>query len=121
MQEVVWQDGNSIEISLWDTLTVEEFKQVVHQLESLCTAHPKINVMIDAGGLDGTEKGIISEQYDFFKNYKDHLERVAVVTDNRFEQFFTSMFNLFTDVEIKVFPNKKTDDAVAWIFPSRLP
>jgi hypothetical protein len=121
MQEVVWQEGDSIEIIVWGDLTVDEFKQAIHQLESLCTAHPKIKVLLDAGGLESTQAGIGIEEYDFYKKYKHHLERVAVVTDSRFQAFLTSLFNKFTDAEFRVFPNKKTDEARKWIFPSRLP
>ncbi len=121
MQEVVWQEGESIEIIVWDDLTVDEFKQVIHQLESMCTAHPKIKVMLDAGGLESAEFKIIMEEYDFYKKYKNHLERVAVVTDSRFEAFMTGIFDKFAEAEFRVFPNAKTNEARKWVFPSRLP
>ena len=121
MQEVVWQEGNSIEIIIWDDLTEDEFKQVIHQLESLCTAHPKIKVLLDAGGLKSAGFQMIVDEYDFYKKYKHHLERVAVVSDSKFESVMTGLFNKFTDAEFRVFPNKQTEDARMWIFPSRLP
>lgn len=121
MQEVVWQEGNSIEIIMWDDLTEDEFKQVIHQLESLCTANPKINVLLDAGGLKSAEFRMIIDEYDFYKKYKHHLERVAVVSDSKFEGMMTGLFNRFTDAEFRVFPNEQTEEARKWIFPSRLP
>jgi len=121
MQEVVWQEGDSIEIGLWGELSTDEFKQVIHQLESLSAAHPKINVLLDAGGLEKSDMSVMIEEYDFFKKYKDHLRRVAVITDSRFEELLTNIFNKFTDAEMRVFPNKETEQARRWIFPSRLP
>lgn len=121
MQEVVWQEKNSIEIIIWDDLTEDEFKQVIHQLESLCTAHPKINVLLDAGGLKSAPPKLIIDEYDFYKKYKQHLDKIAVVSDSKFELIMTSLFNQFTEAEFKVFPNDKTEEARKWIFPSRLP
>jgi thymidine kinase len=121
MQEVVWQEGDSIEIIIWDDLTEDEFKQVIHQLESMCTAHPKIKVLLDAGGLKSVKFQMVLDEYDFYKKYKDHLERVAIVSDSKFEAMMTGLFNKFTKAEFRVFPNKKTEVARKWIFPSPLP
>ena len=121
MQEVVWQEKNSIEIIMWDDVTDDEFKQIIHQLESLCAANPKINVLLDAGGLKSVPSKLIIDEYDFYKKYKNHLERVAVVSDSKFESIMTNLFNKFTDAEFKVFPNNQTEEARKWIFPSRLP
>lgn len=121
MQEVVWQDKNSIEIIVWDDLKESEFKQVIHQLESLCVAYPKINVLFDAGGLKSSEFKMAFDEYDFYKKYKDHLARVAVVTDSIFEKAMTGLFNQFTGTDFRVFSNEETDKARQWIFPSRLP
>jgi len=103
MQEVVWQDGNKIEIIVWGELTEDEFRQVIHQLESLCTAHPKINVLLDAGGLEKADFQVGIEEYKSYRDYKKHLNRVAVVSDSRFESFLTNWFNKFTEAEFRVF------------------
>lgn len=121
MQEVVWQEGDSIEIIVWDDLTEAEFRQVIHQLESMCTAHPKIKVLLDAGGLKSAKFQMVLDEYDFYKKYKDHLERVAIVSDSKFEAMMTGLFNKFAKAEFRVFPNKQTEAARKWIFPSPLP
>jgi len=121
MYEVIWQDGNKIEILVSGKLTGDEFKEVIHQLESLCAAHPKINVLIDTAGLESYDFKVVREDYDFFKKYKDHLKRVALVSDNKFHSFISGIFNEFTDAEIKTFSEDDIEPARKWIFPSRLP
>lgn len=42
MYQVIWQEGNKIEFALEGELTANDFQQVIHQLESLCTMNPHI-------------------------------------------------------------------------------
>lgn len=121
MHEVVWQEDNKIEISLWGDLKENEFAEVFHQLESLAAAHPKINVLIDAGGIERYDIGMTFEQYDFYKEYKNRLDKVALVSERPFEQFMTKILNKFSDTTFRAFSNAETDAARKWIFPSRLP
>ena len=121
MQEVVWQENNQIEIQFWNHLTRDEFKEAVHQLESLAAQHPKINVMIDAVGMDGFDAGVVIDDYGFYQKYKDRLDRVAVISDSKFQSFLVEQFDKFSDVEIRTYTNDQIDEARKWIFPSRLP
>lgn len=121
MQEVVWQEKNQIEIQFWDHLSRDEFKEALHQLESLAAQNPKINVMIDAVGMDGFDTGIVIDEYSFYQKYKDHLDRVAIISDSKFQDFLVNQFNKFSDVEVKAYINDEIDEARKWIFPSRLP
>lgn len=121
MYQVIWQEDGKIEIALNGTVTEDEFRQVIHQLESLCTMHPAINVMFDAQGLEKYDFKIHLEEFQFFRNYKQHLRRVALVSDSRFAQFLLDLFNKYSDTEFKTFPLDEVEAARKWIFPSKLP
>jgi hypothetical protein len=121
LYEVIWQDANRIEILLAEHLTADEFQQVIHQLESLCTAHPHINVLLDAGRLHKYDFDVVLENYSFFKDYKTHLQKVALVSDSKFQAFLLDKFNKFTDTEFRTFRDDEIEEARDWIFPSRLP
>jgi len=121
MYEVIWQEEGKIEFLFSGELTADEFKQVIHQLESLAAMYPKINVLFDASGLERYDFKIYLEEFEFYKRYKSHLNRVAIVSDSTFPVFLTEAFNKFTDTEFATFPTKKIDDARKWVFPSPLP
>ena len=121
MYQVIYQEEHKIEIALTDELTLDEFQQVIHQLESLCTTFGNINVLFDAVDLKSYAFKIILDEYDFYKEYKDHLKRVAFVSDKMFANFMLTIFNKFADTEFKSFNGKEIEDARKWIFPSRLP
>lgn len=121
MYQVIWQEEHKIEIALTDEITADEFRQVIHQLESLCTMNPHINVLFDARDAKKYDFKIVLDEFDFFKKYKQYLQRVALVSDSRFAEFLIKMFDRFTDTEFRHFDTDKTEEARNWIFPSRLP
>jgi hypothetical protein len=121
MYQVVWQDEHKIEITLSGELTVDEFRQVIHQLESLCAMYPGIHVLLDASSLQKYEIKLILDEYDFYKKYRSHLKRVALVSDKAVETFLFDKLNKFTETDFKSFDTEDIEAARAWIFPSRLP
>ncbi|MBD3290353.1 hypothetical protein GF337_16235 [candidate division KSB1 bacterium] len=121
MYQVIYHEDNKIEFSIREELTTEEFQQIIHQLESLCTMHSEINVLFDAAGLEKYASNVIWEEYDFYKKYKTHLKRLALVSDRTFESFILKQLNKFSDTEFKAFGLDQIEEARKWIFPSKLP
>jgi hypothetical protein len=119
--QVIYQEGNKIEIALSDDLTQNQFIQVIHQLESLGAANTNINVLFDASDLKNYNFKMVLDELEFYKNYKNLLKRVAIVSDLKFESFLLTQLNKLTDVEFKSFAPESIEEARKWIFPSRLP
>ncbi|MBD3375167.1 hypothetical protein GF406_09040 [candidate division KSB1 bacterium] len=121
MYQVAYQQEHKIEIVLSDVVTTDEFQQVIHQLESLAKAHQHLNVLIDAVDVKSFGAKVMWEQYEFFKNYKSHLQRLAVVSDSSMHKKIQELFFKFTDTEFRLYSSDELEKARAWIFPSRLP
>lgn len=121
MQEVVWQERNNIEIQLYENVSVEDMQNAVHQLESMCSQHDKVNVLLDTGGMDDYDPKIIQEHARFYEKYKDKLNRFALVSESGFQRFILDQIGKIADTDIRTFSNAETEKAREWIFPSRLP
>jgi hypothetical protein len=119
--QVVCQETGSIEIGLDGVLTADEFKEVIHQLESLSVTFAEINVLFDTTHLEKYDFRIAIEEFKFYREYRHHLRRVALVSDKRFAEFFMGVFGRFTSMDVKVYPTEQIEEARKWIFPSRLP
>lgn len=120
MYRVMWQEGSEIEIGLYEELTREEFMEVLHKLEALAAEHPRVSVMFDAVDLESYEFRIVWDEVNFYREYKDHLHKIAVVSDNRFHQFVIKLFAPFSGLELRTFPGGKVEEARNWVFPPRL-
>jgi cobyrinic acid a,c-diamide synthase len=121
LYQVIYQKDNKIELGLSDHLTQDDFIQIIHHLESLCSSHAKINVLLDASDLENYEARIFFDEYDFYKKYKKSLNQVAIVSDRKFESYILDQFNKFSDTEFKSFTPENVEEARKWIFPSKLP
>ena len=121
MYQVIWNEEHKIEIALIDEITADEFRQVIHQLESLCRMYPHINVLFDARDASKYDFKIVLDEFDFFKKYNQYLQRVALVSDSRFAEFLMKLFDRFTETEFRQFTSEHIEEARKWIFPSRLP
>ncbi len=121
MYQIIYQEEDKIEIGLSGTLDESEFQQVIHQLESLCAMHQKINVLFDAVELEKFPVNIMLENTDFYKEYKQHLNRVAFVSDKNLQNLMVKLFNQFSDADIKSFDLDNVEEARKWIFPTKLP
>lgn len=121
MYQVAWQKEHKIEIVLSGIVTSDEFQQVIHQLESLAKMHQHLNVLIDAVDVKSFGVKVLWDQYDFYKNYKSHLQRLAIVTDTSLHKTMQELFFKFTDTKVQLYPGDQLEEARKWIFPSRLP
>ncbi|MBD3223576.1 MAG: hypothetical protein GF313_02535 [Caldithrix sp.] len=121
MYQIIHQEENSIEILLTEHLEKEEFIQVIHQLESLCTMYQNINVLFDTAGLEKYDFKLALSEFSFYKDYKTYLKRVALVSDRKTESFLLEQFNKFSETEFRTFREEFIEEARNWIFPSKLP
>ena len=121
MYRVIFQEQGSLEIGVDGDLTRDDFKQIVHQLESLCTTYREINVVFDLINMGKYDPRIAIEEYEFYKKYKDYLKRVAVVSESRTYEYFVKLFGRFSGLEIRMFKPDELEQARAWGFPSKLP
>lgn len=121
MYYTFYQETNKIELVLSDKLTKSELLQITHQLESLSTMYNGINVLIDAGNLSVYDITTGMDELNMLRHNLNRIERIAIVSDDKFYQFITKILGKLTDTEIRSFPVKEVEKGRNWIFPSRLP
>jgi hypothetical protein len=118
---VYYQEQNKIELVISDKLTRDEFLQIIHQIESLCSMYGEVDILLDASLVKEYDFTIALDELDFYKRYHDKLRKVAIVSDDQFSKFLLNLFNKFTKTEFKTFSGDQIEQARKWIFPSRLP
>ena len=121
MYHVYYQEQNKIELVISDKLTRDEFLQIIHQIESLCSMYGEVDILLDASLVKEYDFTIALDELDFYKRYHDKLRKVAIVSDDQFSKFLLNLFNKFAKTEFKTFSGDQIEQARKWIFPSRLP
>ena len=121
MYYTFFQETNKIELVLSDKLTKSELFQITHQLESLSTMYNGINVLIDAGSLTSYDISTGMDELNMLRHNLNRIERIAIVSDDKFYQFIAKILGKLTDTEIRSFSVLEIEDGRNWIFPSKLP
>ena len=121
MYATIKQDTNEIEIMLTENFTKDEFTQVIHQLESLCTMYQNIRVLLDGIAVKEIDFKVDPEEFELYKKYPSHMERVAVLGHAQCAGFFLAFFEPFRETAFKSFTPNEEKDARNWVFPSKLP
>lgn len=121
MHQVVYQEQGAIELGVDGTLDRDEFGRIVNQLESLAVTFSPLNVMFDLTLLEDYDKSIVFDEVAFYRENKDALRKVAIVSDDTSAKFFTKLFDKLTDTDVKHFPAAELEAARKWIFESLLP
>jgi hypothetical protein len=121
MYQIVHQEQGAIELGVDGSLNRAEFGQMAHQLESLATTHGPLSVMFDLTRLEDWDKTIALDEIEFYRENRDALRRVAVVSDDKKAKFFTQLFGKISDTDVKHFPTAELGAARGWTFASRLP
>ncbi len=121
MYQVINQEDKSIEIALSGHITGDEFKEVLHQLESLCRTKTRINVLIDAVDVEKFDRAVLKEEHDFYEKYKIYLDRIAFVSDSTLRNTIVKLFDFFRDTDTRTFTTDHIKEAREWTFPSKLP
>lgn len=121
MYQVIHQDKQYIEIALSGEVDRDDFMQVMHQLESLITTFGKVNALLDTTDLGKHNLETIKEELNLFKEHKDSFMRIALVSDSAIEKIIVTVFNKLSNMELRTYSPDKYEDAVRWIFPSKLP
>ncbi len=120
MYKVTWQKDYGIEILLKDELNGTEFGDIIHQLESLASMYPEINILLDASELHHHDIETIEEEKGFFDEYGKKIKRIAVVADAKFPVLVLDRFRGMDNAEFRTFTNDQIEDARKWAFPSPL-
>ena len=100
------------------TLNAKDYDEMIPQIEEKLKTHDKIGVFVDMEGFaDMTGEAMRRDvEYGIEKFGEfDRFGRAAIATDQQWIKAATEFATaLFPQIEAKVFPTEKKDEALAW-------
>ncbi len=108
-------ENQVVHINASGTLTKEDYKQLLPQLESLLQQHETVRFYIDLEGLSSFEMGALWEDIKFDSKYKNQYGKTAIVGNKKWEEWGTKISSLLFDAEIRFFYTDKSTQAWEWV------
>ncbi len=107
--------GNIIEVEASGKLTKEAYEEFVPMTEQKIKEHGKIRVLFAMHDFHGWDAGAMWEDIKFDLKHFNHIERLAIVGESKWEKGMSVFCRPFTTANIKYFDRANIDQARAWI------
>ncbi|UCH73541.1 MAG: STAS/SEC14 domain-containing protein [Rhodospirillales bacterium] len=98
-------------------LSADDFEFIATDVDAHIEAHGKLNgLMIHARRFPGWEDlWAVMSHLKFVREHHRKIRRVAVVSDSAILQFAPKIATHFVSAELRQFPFKAKDEALAWL------
>ena len=103
-------------------LTKDDYANFVPAFQQLTrTSDKPLPIMIELGtDFSGWSMKGLWQQLKIDERHRDQFGRIAVVGDNRWEQWGTELSDVFFDAEMKFFEHAKRANAEQWLKGERM-
>jgi hypothetical protein len=107
--------GKVMEIHLNGTLTKEDYVRFVPDTEEMIRQHEKINMLIMMDDFHGWDAGALWEDIKWDAKHFNHVERIAVVGDQKWQKWMTAFCKPFTTAKVRYFDHGQVPEARGWL------
>jgi hypothetical protein len=108
-------EGKIVEVSATGTFTKEAYEAFVPRTEAAIKKHGKIRILFIMHDFHGWDAGAMWEDFKFDLKHFNHIERLAIVGETRWEKGMSLFCKPFTTAKIKYFESSDLDQARDWI------
>ncbi len=107
--------GKVLEVRVTGTLETADYEAFVPEIERLIGEHGKIRVLLYLHGFHGWTAGALWQDLKFDVKHFNHIERLAIVGESKWQQGMAMFCKPFTTAQIKYFDHDRLPDARQWI------
>jgi hypothetical protein len=113
---------NTLRIVVPMKLTVDDFRQIAPQVDSIIRQFGKIRLLIDASQFGGWENIAAFENHvAFVKTHQDKVDRIAVIVAHDWQHWLIAMVRMFVHPDVKAYGQGQESEALQWIAAEGLP
>ncbi len=107
--------GNIIAFRMEGKVKAKDYEIIDPLLEKTRKENDEIKLLMDIGKIEGVEGAAIAKDFKTYFKHIGAVSRIAVVTDFESHKALLKLSDIFTNIEIKFFPQKEKDIAISWI------
>ena len=107
--------GNELEVHATGKLTKEAYEKFVPMTEEKIKEHGKVRILFVMHDFHGWSAGAMWEDLKFDLKHFNHIERLAIVGETKWEKGMAVFCRPFTTAKIKYFDQADIDKARAWL------
>lgn len=109
-------DGQILTLGMSGKLTKEDYQHFLPEVERQITRHGKIRILCRMHDFHGWNLGALWEDIKFDAKHFNHIERVALVGEQRWQHGMAVFCKPFTKAKVRYFDERQSEDAEEWIW-----
>lgn len=107
--------GKYLAVELNGKLTAQDYEHFGGEIDRQIKEHGKLRVLVTMHDFHGWTAGALWEDIKFDFKHFNHLERLALVGETKWEQGMALFCKPFTTAKIRYFDRAKIDEAKTWL------
>jgi hypothetical protein len=116
MYNIVQHEQNIVEVDVSVAITRKEFKDVCDTIKDYSDHVSNGKIIFNTCKMKDTYiLKVFLEDFGFYENFKDRVDRIAFVSSGDKERFMIQEFSTKSDLEIKTFERTEKKRAYAWL------
>ncbi|MCE5230311.1 STAS/SEC14 domain-containing protein [bacterium] len=108
-------DGHVVEVKMSGRLAREDYRHFLPEVERLIDRHGKISVLMIMEDFHGWSPGGLAADVQFSLKHSQHIDRIAMVGDKKWERGMAIVCKPFTSARIQFFQPYQVDAARDWV------
>jgi len=108
-------EGKILEVHVSGKLVVEDYRQFVPLFEQLLKQHGKLRLLLEMTAFHGWEAKALWDDIKFDVKHFNDIERVAIVGENKWQQWMATFCKPFTTATVRYFEKNAMAEAQAWL------
>jgi len=113
MEEI--DTSNLMEVHLSGRLVKEDYLSFMPEAERLIQLHGKIRVLVVMSDFHGWDSGALWEDIKFDVKHFNHISRVAIVGEKKWQKAMSHICRPFTTAKIRYFDHDELAAAREWL------
>lgn len=102
-------------VRLSGKLHAEDYQRFLPEVEQAVRQYGKIRVLVEMHDFHGWTPGGLWEDIKFDAKHFNHIDRLALVGEKKWEQWMATFCRPFTTARIRYFPLEHAADAHNWL------
>jgi len=107
--------GRVVKVIAAGKLTRNSYRSFTPELDSQVKKHGKIRLLFEMIEFDGWTMGAVWDDLKFGCKHFNHIERIAIVGDRKWEKAMATVCKPFTRAKVRYFDISEIDEAENWI------
>ena len=117
IEELPRSEGNSLGYEVTDTLSKEEYEEILANVELAIDKYGSAKLLLDLSRVSDSyaEFDAYEEDFDFYLRHGDEMECYAVVGDDSVHEWGTKLGDRVTETDLEFFDAKSLDEAWEYV------